>query len=283
VCRAEMSRDELVDIELTLLLEAIYMRYGHDFRSYSRGSIKRRVRSALAKTGYGTISEMISPLLHDESFFAGVLHELSITVSEMFRDPPFFRALRDEVVPYLKTHPFVRIWHAGCATGEEVYSLAIVLRETGLEERATVYATDFNDTALSRAREGIYPLRMIKDFTSNYQRAGGTGSFAQYYHADYDAAVLDPSLRKNIVFANHNLVTDGVFSEMHLVVCRNVMIYFDRTLQEKVVKLFCDSLVHGGILALGSKESLRFSKAAEDFRVVDEKWKIYKKLGKVDQ
>ena len=273
-----MGKEELEYTEVTLLLEAIYRHYGYDFRNYSKASVTRRVRGVLAKTSYRTVSELISPVLHDETFFETVLHALSITVSEMFRDPPFFKVLREEIIPYLKTHPFVRIWHAGCATGEEVYSLAIVLREAGFADRATIFATDFNDTALSRAKEGIYPLATIKDYTANYQLAGGTGSFAQYYHADYDAAVLDPSLRENIIFANHNLVTDGVFSEVHLVMCRNVLIYFDKTLQGKVIKLFRDSLVHGGILALGSKEALRFSKAAGDFKVLNDKWKIYQKL-----
>ena len=272
-----MRKEEVEDLEVALLLEAIHRRYGHDFRSYSRVSIKRRIRNVLGRTKLGTISEMISAVIHDESFFEEVLHDLSITVTEMFRDPEFFRSLRKQIIPYLKTHPYVRIWHAGCATGEEVYSLAIVLEEEGFYERTTIFATDFNDTALSKAREGIYPLEKMKEFTANYQRAGGTGSFAQYYHAGYDAVILEPSLRKNITFANHNLVTDGVFSEMHLVICRNVLIYFDKTLQNRVLQLFRDSLVHGGILALGSKESLQFSEVANDFKTLSEKWKIYQK------
>jgi len=274
-----MRKEEVEDLEVALLLEAIHRRYGHDFRSYSRVSIKRRIRNVLGRTKLGTISEMISAVIHDESFFEEVLHDLSITVTEMFRDPEFFRSLRKQIIPYLKTHPYVRIWHAGCATGEEVYSLAIVLEEEGFYERTTIFATDFNDTALSKAREGIYPLEKMKEFTANYQRAGGTGSFAQYYHAGYDAVILEPSLRKNITFANHNLVTDGVFSEMHLVICRNVLIYFDKTLQNRVLQLFRDSLVHGGILALGSKESLQFSEVANDFKTLSEKWKIYQKTG----
>jgi chemotaxis protein methyltransferase CheR len=274
-----MRKEEVENIEIDLLLEAIHRRYGHDFRNYSRSSIKRRIRNILGKTTYSTISEMISAMLHDESFFQTALYDLSITVSEMFRDPEFFKALRKQVIPYLKTHPYVKIWHAGCATGEEVYSLAIVLREEGFYERSTLFATDFNDTALSKAIEGIYPLERMKEFTANYQRSGGTGSFAEYYHTGYDAAIMDPSLRKNITFANHNLVTDSVFSEVHLIVCRNVLIYFDRTLQNRVLKLFRDSLVHGGILALGSKEALQFSEVVGDFKTVNEKWKIYQKIG----
>ncbi len=274
-----MRKEELEDIEIALFLDAVYMRYGHDFRNYSRASIKRRILNILGSAGHKTISGMISAVLHDESFFETVLYELSITVTEMFRDPDFFKALREQVIPYLKTHPFVKVWHAGCATGEEVYSLAIVLKEEGFYDRATIFATDFNDSALDKAREGIYPLEKMKEFTANYQRSGGTGSFARYYHTGYDAAILDPGLRKNIAFANHNLVTDSVFSEMHLIVCRNVLIYFDRTLQNRVLKLFRDSLVHGGILALGSKETLQFSEAATDFKVLNQKWKIFQKTG----
>ena len=272
-----MRKEELEDIEVALFLDAVYKCYGHDFRNYSRVSIKRRLRNILSKTQYTTISGMISQLLYDESFFETLIYELSITVTEMFRDPEFFKTLREQVIPYLKTHPFVKIWHAGCATGEEVYSLAIVLKEEGFYDRATIFATDFNDVALNKAREGIYPLEKLKDYTANYQHAGGTASFAQYYHTGYDAAILDPSLRKNIAFANHNLVTDGVFSEVHLIVCRNVLIYFDKTLQNRVLKLFRDSLAHGGILALGSKEALQFSEIANDFKTLSDKWKIFQK------
>ena len=272
-----MRQEKTEDIEVALLLDAIYERYGHDFRNYSRVSVKRRLRNILSKTKYTTISEMISPVLHDESFFETLIYELSITVTEMFRDPEFFKTLREQVIPYLKTHPFIRIWHAGCATGEEVYSLAILLKEEGYYDRTTIFATDFNDVALNKAREGIYPLEKLKDYTANYQHSGGTGSLVQYYHAGYDAAILDPSLRKNIAFANHNLVTDGVFSEVHLIVCRNVLIYFDKTLQNRVLRLFRDSLVHGGILALGSKEALQFSEIVNDFKTLSERWKIFQK------
>jgi chemotaxis protein methyltransferase CheR len=275
-----MRKDEIEDIEVAVFLDAVHRRYGHDFRSYSRTSIKRRIRSFLATTDYKTVSELISPLLHDEAFFMTLVYSLSVTVTEMFRDPDFFKELRERVIPYLKTYPYAKIWHAGCATGEEVYSLAIVLKEEGFYDRATIFATDFNDIALNKAREGIYPLERMKDYTANYQQSGGTGSFAQYYHTGYDAAILDPSLRKNIAFANHNLVTDTVFSEVHLVVCRNVLIYFDRDLQNRVLKLFHDSLVRGGILALGSKESLQFSEVANEFKMLSEKWKIYQKTGR---
>jgi len=272
-----MRKEEIQDIEIELLLQAIYRRYGHDFRHYARGSVKRRIMNFMAKVDQKTLSGLISPVLYDESFFEKLIYELSITVSEMFRDPDFFRLLRKQVIPYLKTHPFIKIWHAGCATGEEVYSLAIVLKEEGFYDRSTIFATDFNDTALRTAKEGIYPLEKMREFTENYQRSGGVGPFAQYYHAGYDAAVFDPSLRKNVAFANHNLVTDGVFSEMNLIVCRNVLIYFDRDLQNRVLKLFRDSLAHRGIMALGSKEDLQFTEVAGDFRKLDGKWKIYQK------
>ena len=195
----------------------------------------------------------------------------------MFRDPEFYHTIREQVIPYLKTYPFIRIWHAGCATGEEVYSLAIVLKEEGFYDRATIFATDFNVEALEKARQAIYPLEAMQEFTANYQRAGGTRAFSDYYRTGYDAAILDAALKKNVTFANHNLVTDGVFSEVHLVLCRNVLIYFDKTLQNRVLGLFHDSLVHGGILALGSKESIQFSQVAEAYEPLSSKWKIYQK------
>jgi chemotaxis protein methyltransferase CheR len=272
-----MNEQEIERIEIELLLEAIYRRYGYDFRHYARASIRRRVRHLLAKTGHTTISEMIPSLLYDTAFSQSLLHEFSITVTEMFRDPSFYRSLREQVVPYLKTYPFVRIWHAGCATGEEVYSVAIVLQEEGLYNRATIFATDFNDAALNRAQEGIYDLRSIRQYAENYQRAGGTDSLAAYYHAQYKSAIMGQSLKRNITFANHNLVTDSVFSEVHLIVCRNVLIYFDRTLQDRVLRVFADSLSYGGFLCLGSKETLQFSEVQGLFEVVDEREKIYQK------
>jgi chemotaxis protein methyltransferase CheR len=273
-----MLPEEIETIEVSLLLDAIHQRYGYDFRDYSRAALIRRIRNVAEISKLGSIGAMINALLRDEAFGAQLIYGLSITVSEMFRDPEFFRTLREEVIPYLKTYPFVRIWHAGCATGEEVYSLAIVLKEEGFYERATIFATDFNDLALSKARQGIYPLEKMKAYTTGYQRSGGTGSFARYYRAGYDAAVLDATLKKNIAFANHNLVTDGVFSEMHLVICRNVLIYFNKTLQNRVLGLFRDSLVNGGILALGSKETIQFTQVADSFKALSDKWKIYQKM-----
>jgi chemotaxis protein methyltransferase CheR len=272
-----MQPEEIEEIEVSLLLDAIHQRYGHDFRNYSRASLKRRIRNVVDGSTHGSISAMIAALLHDEAFGAKLIYGLSVTVTEMFRDPAFFRTLRQQVIPYLKTYPFVRIWHAGCATGEEVYSLAIVLKEEGFYDRATIFATDFNDLALDKARQGVYPLEKMRAYTSGYQRSGGTGTFARYYRAGYDAAVLDTTLKKNIAFANHNLATDGVFSEMHLVICRNVLIYFNKILQNRVLGIFHDSLVNGGILALGSKETLQFTQVADHFKALSSKWKIYQK------
>ena len=272
-----MRDEEIEEIEIALLMDAIYKRYGYDFRNYTAASIKRRVRNLTAQGNHASISAMIPPLLLNPAFGAKLIYGLSVTVSEMFRDPEFFGTLRQKVIPYLKTYPFVRIWHAGCATGEEVYSLAIVLKEEGFYDRATIFATDFNDLALEKARQGIYPLDKMKEYTASYQRAGGTGTFAEYFRTGYDAAILDNALKKNIAFANHNLVADGIFSEMHLVICRNVLIYFDKTLQDRVLRLFHDSLVYGGVLALGSKETLQFTQVADNFKPLSSKWKIYQK------
>ena len=272
-----MTSPEIETIEIHLLLDAMYQRYGYDFRSYSRASVERRVRQFLSKSGCATISEMISKLLWDESFFSALVQYLSISVTEMFRDPFVYRSIRKNVIPVLRTYPFVRIWHAGCATGEEVYSMAIVMKEEGLHERAVVFGTDFNDAALKTAKDGIYPLDQFKSFTKNYQQAGGTASFSEYYHAKYDSATIHPSLKEHVTFANHNLVTDGVFGEKHLVLCRNVLIYFNRELQSRALRLFTDSLVRGGFLCLGSKEDLQFTDVADEYEIVDAKAKIYRK------
>ena len=273
-----MIKEDIEEIEIALLLDAIRQRYGYDFRNYAPASLKRRIRRFVSLSNHPTIGALIPKLLHNGSFGAKLIYGLSVTVTEMFRDPEFFRILRQQVIPYLKTYPFVRIWHAGCATGEEVYSLAIVLKEENFYDRTTIFATDFNDLALDKARQGIYPLENMRAYTANYQRAGGTASFSQYYLTGYDAAIFDTALKKNITFANHNLVTDGVFSEVHLVICRNVLIYFDKTLQDRVLHLFRDSLCHGGILALGSKETIHFTQVADAFKPLEGKWKIYQKM-----
>ncbi len=264
-------------IELRLLLEAIYHKYGYDFRHYSMAHIKRRVDYRLALSGLPSISHLQHALLYDADMFQTVLHDLSITVSEMFRDPGFYLALREEILPLLSTYPFFKVWHAGCAAGQEVYSMAILLHETGLRDRAQIHATDFNRHSLEQAQQGVYPLDVIKDYTANYQKAGGGNSFADYYVASKQQVTMNPFLRERVLFSEHNLVTDGVFGEMQLIMCRNVMIYFDKELQDRVIGLFKDSLCAGGFLCLGSKESLKFSSHADDFEVVREKERIYRK------
>lgn len=273
-----MLRTQIEEIEVNLLLEAIFQRYGYDFRNYSRASIERRARNFLSRTKFDYISELIPNLMYDEILFESLVREFSITVTEMFRDPFVYRTLRERVFPFLKTYPFIRIWHAGCATGEEVYSIAILLKEEGLFARATAFATDFNDWALDQSKEGVYPIDSVKKFTLNYQQAGGKQSFSEYYHANYDAIVMNPSLKKNITFANHNLVNDGVFSEVHLIFCRNVLIYFNKDLQNRALKLFRNSLVRGGFLCLGTKETIQFSEVVNDFKVFDEKAKVFQKI-----
>lgn len=270
-----METADIKQIEVNLLLEAIYQRYGYDFRQYSQASIQRRVLHHLAKTEFQTISDLIPKILHDEAFFTALFFDLSVTVTEMFRDPWFYLALREKVVPFLKTFPFINVWQAGCATGEEVYSLAILLREEGLYDRARIYATDFNDAVLEKAKARIYPLERIKEYSLNYQKAGGQKSLADYYRARYQSMIIDASLQNNITFANHNLATDGVFGEMHLILCRNVLIYFDRTLRNRVLSNLRDSLCYNGFLCLGSKETIQFSGVRKDFVEFAAKERIY--------
>jgi chemotaxis protein methyltransferase CheR len=265
------------DIEISLLLEAIYQKYGYDFRKYSRAHVTRRISNRMVLDGLTNMAQMQSLVLHDKMFAGRLLQDLSITVTEMFRDPDFYKSLREKVMPILKTYSFIKIWHAGCSSGEEAYSVAIALKEEGLYDRAVIYATDFNQQALDRAREGIFSNEIIKGYTQNYQRSGGNESFSNYYTSNYNMVIMDKSLKKNIVWANHNLVTDSVFAEVHLVLCRNVLIYFNKDLQNKVQKLFFDSLISGGILCLGSKESLRFSDFTESYVELDKKQKIFKK------
>jgi chemotaxis protein methyltransferase CheR len=274
-----MDDPELEQIEIPLLLEAIFLRYGYDFRSYARASIERRIRQFLSGSGVGSVSEMIPKVLHDQEFFFRLVQYFSIPVTEMFRDPFVYVAIREKVIPLLKTWPYFKIWFAGCATGEEVYSLAIILKEESVYERATIYATDFNDSALGQAREGLYSIEKLQEATRNYQHAGGKTSFSKYYHARYDAAVIDNSLKARVTFANHNLATDHIFGDMNLIFCRNVLIYFNRELQTRALRLFTESLVHGGFFCIGTKEDLQFSDVAEEYEVVDDKARIYRKSG----
>ena len=272
-----MRYKDTSDLEISLLLEAIFRKYGYDFREYSQAHIRRRIMNRMAVSGFENVSHMQSKVLNDETFAFELLQDLSITVTEMFRDPVFYRSLRENVIPVLKTYPFIKIWHAGCATGEEAYSMAILLQEEGLYDRTTIYATDFNQMALNRAKDGIFSNKMIKEYTSNYQLAGGKESFSSYYTSNYDNVIMNQSLKKNIVWANHNLVTDSVFAEVNLILCRNVLIYFDKNLQNKVQTLFYNSLINGGVLCLGSKESLRFSDLYEQYIELDTKQRIFKK------
>jgi chemotaxis protein methyltransferase CheR len=275
-----MGMKDIVDvesIEIELLLEAIYRHYGYDFRSYARASISRRVRQFMALRGVSAPGELIPLVLRDEECFSQIAQHFSICVTEMFRDPFFYTAFRQQVVPILRTYPFFKQWHAGCATGEEVYSMAILLKEEGLYGRAMLYGTDFNDQALDTARQGIYSPEQIQAYTTNYQAAGGTGSFAAYYSSKYQRAGLQAALRERITFANHNLVTDAVFGEMHVVCCRNVLIYFNDELQDRVLQLFTDSLVRGGFLCLGAKEDIRFTAVADAYETVDARARIFKK------
>jgi len=269
---------DIEQLEMHLFLEALYRRHGYDFRNYAMASMRRRVRRLMDRSGASSVSAMIPALLRDEDFLPLAVETLSINVSEMFRDPEFFTALRREAIPYLKTFPFIKIWHAGCASGEEAYSLAIVLKEEGLYDRTTIFATDLNPKSLEQAKSGIFPLGSVKSFAAGYLAAGGKGAFSGYYLARYGSAIMDAALRKNVTFAPHNLATDGIFGEMHLILCRNVLIYFDRSLQYRALRLFDESLTHGGILALGSKESLQGSDVASNYLPMNATWRIFKKI-----
>jgi chemotaxis protein methyltransferase CheR len=271
----EKKRNE--EIEIQLLLEAINMKYGYDFRNYSSAHMKRRIVHRMNVAGLTSIAEMQHKVIHDRDFFNIVLADFSINVTEMFRDPLFYKAFRKDVIPILKTYPFIRIWHAGCSTGEEIYSMAILLQEEGIYHRTQIYATDFNNVVLRKAKEGIYHIDDIKEYTHNYQEAGGKFSFSDYYIAQYDSVIFNPSLKEKITFAEHNLVSDGVFGEMHVILCRNVLIYFNKELQGNVLKLFSDSLSNGCFLCLGSKESIKFSTSSDDFEEFDSSEKIYRK------
>jgi chemotaxis protein methyltransferase CheR len=268
----------VADIEIRLLIEAVFLRYGHDFRDYAQASMKRRVLQAQQKMGLPSISAMQERVLHEPAEFSQLLQYLTVPVSEMFRDPPYFLGLRQHVVPVLRTYPSIKIWVAGCSTGEEAYSMAILLREEGLLERTILYATDINHASLDKARAGIFGLDAMQAFTRNYQRAGGTRSFSDYYTAAYGGALFDKALRDSITFADHSLATDAVFSETQLVSCRNVLIYFNRGLQDRALGLFHESLAHRGFLGLGSKETLDFSAYATRFEAVSRPERIYRKV-----
>lgn len=266
------------ELELRRLMEAIYLRYSYDFRDYAGASQKRRVLHALAQFDCSTIAALQDRVIKDPALFTQLLQHLTIPVSEMFRDPGFFLALRQQVIPVLRTYPSLKIWIAGCSTGEEVYSLAILLKEEGLLERSLIYATDINGKSLDQARQGIFSLDNIKNHTTNYKKAGGQRAFSDYYTAAYDAAIFDKSLSDNITFADHSLATDSVFSETQLILCRNVLIYFNKKLQDRALALFHESLSHRGFLGLGSKESIHFSAYAKRFEALVQTERIFRKI-----
>jgi chemotaxis protein methyltransferase CheR len=269
---------ELEQLEIDLLLEAVYRRYGYDFRQYAVASLKRRLWRRVLAEGLRTISELQARLLHDPQCMERLLLDLSINVTAMFRDPSFYVAFREHVVPKLRTYPFTRIWCAGCSTGEEVYSLAILLEEEGLYSRTRIYATDINENVLATARDGVFPLSKMQQYTQNYIKGGGKHDFSRYYVAAYDGAQFSKSLTENVVFAQHNLAMDRAFNEFNAIICRNVMIYFDKTLQERVHTLFHESLDTFGILALGHKESILFTPFANAYEELDAAERIYRKL-----
>lgn len=256
-------------VERHLLLESIFMRYGYDFRQYAEASMNRRIEAILIRFQIPDVLDLIKKILHNRIFFHQILPSFTITTTEFFRDPSFFFNLRTKVFPVLRTHPSLNIWIAGTSTGEEVYSLAVLLKEEKIYDRTTLYATDINIDALNRAKEGIFELSAIQGFTKNYLASGGINSPSDYYTADYNLAIMDPALRENIVFSEHNLATDSVFATMNLILCRNVLIYFSKDLQDRVLNLFVQSLDHRGFLGIGSKESVRFSPCATYLQDLD--------------
>lgn len=275
--RSPSDPEALFDLEVRLLLEAVYQRWQHDFRDYAVTSLRRRMRQAMAHFGCRTLAALQHRVLHEPEVFAGMLQFLTVQVSELFRDPGYFVALREHAVPILQTYPSVKVWVAGCSTGEEVWSMAVLLREEGLLERSIVYATDINPGALRAAEAGVYPVERMAQFSRNYQKAGGRGSLADHYTSAYDGAVFDRAMKQHMVFADHSLATDSVFSEVHLVSCRNVLIYFNRELQDRAVGLFRDALVHRGFLGLGSRETLQFGAHADAFEPVVQAERLYRR------
>ncbi len=269
--------NDIERIEVNLLLEAIFQRYGYDFRDYARASVERRLGQFLQADDVQSFSDVTARVLREPQYFHQLLPYFSVCVTSLYRDPFFYEALRNKVVPLLRTWPHIKVWHAGCATGEEVYSLAILLREEGIFERSLLFATDINQAALETGKAGIYSLEILRQGSQNYHKAGGKGSLSDYYRARYDAGVMDASLSHRMTFARHNLAMDKSFGEMQMIICRNVLIYFNQELQDAVLRLFAESLDHGGFLCLGDKETLAFSAVADLFVPVDDKARIYKK------
>lgn len=272
-----MDPNKIRDLEIHLLIETLHLRHGYDFREFSKNSLTRRILQSLPSLHANSIVDLIPKLVHDDTFLSKLISALTVNVSTLFRDPPVFLALRNQVIPLLKTYPFVNIWIAGCANGEEAYSMAILLREEGVGERAQIYATDLDDVALDTATAGVYALQDLEKFEINYRQAGGKGRFLEYCKIQKETFRISPDLQRNILFTGHNLAGDGVFAQMHLILCRNVLIYFDKTLQNRVLKLFHESLNKGGFLCLGDKETVEFSEVRHLFRTLSESHRIYRK------
>lgn len=268
----------LEELEIELLLEGIYRQYGCDFRNYSFSSIQRRIWHRIKTEKLESITALLNRVLHDPLMMEKLYLDFSINVTEMFRDPTFFRSIRQKVLPQLRDLPSIRIWHAGCSTGEEAFSMAILLHEEGLLDKTRIYATDMNNQVLKQAKKGCFPLQKMKGYTSNYVHSDGINDFSEYYFVWENQAVFNPALSKNIVFAQHNLVTDGSFNEFHLIVCRNVLIYFNRELQSRVHQLFLDSLAFNGFLALGNREGLSFPSNELCYQSFDDDERIYRRM-----
>jgi chemotaxis protein methyltransferase CheR len=270
--------NELESIEIQLLLDSIFRYYGFDFRNYAPASLKRRIWNTIRSEKLTTVSGLQEKVLHDPAYLERFLLNMSVNVTAMFRDPSFFLAFRLKVVPLLRTYPFIRIWCAGCSTGEEVYSLAILLQEENLYHRCRIYATDMNEVVLKKAKAGILPLELMQEYTQNYLQAGGKRCFSEYYTAAYDNAIFRSSLKENIVFAQHNLATDGSFNEFNVILCRNVLIYFNQSLQERVHNLLYDSLCLFGVLGLGHQETMKVTPHERDYQELENGEKIYRKI-----
>lgn len=265
------------DVEVHLLVEGLYRRYGYDFRNYAQASLKRRIHNFLKAEGLPNISVLQAQILHDRACADRLLLGLTVNTTAMFRDPSFYVAFRQQVVPLLRTYPFIRIWHAGCSTGQEVYSMAILLQEEGLYHRCRIYATDANEKVLQVAKNGIYPHKQMQEYTQLYLKAGGKRAFSEYYTASYGNVILRPSLRERIVFGEHNLVTDGSFNEFNVILCRNVLIYFNQQLQNQVHELFYNSLCKFGILGLGKQETIRFTKYETAYEELVKAERLYRR------
>lgn len=273
-----MEGSSIKDADLNLLLSELYHSHGYDFSNYAKASLKRRVSRLMIIDRFPSFAEFIYRVKSDSTYLTRLVEELTVNVTEMFRDPSLFKAIREQVLPVLGTHPFIRIWHAGCATGEEVYSMAILLEEANLLKKSLLYATDLNASVLENIKKGIFPLNQMKQYSENYILSGGKKDFSKYYTAKYEWAKFDEKLKSKMIVSTHNLVSDRSFNEFQMILCRNVLIYFDKNLQDKVLTLFDDSLEKLGFLVLGSKENLRFTSVAQKFQQLDAKEKIWRKI-----